>query len=124
MSHKVLIVDDSRLARMAVIRALTRLRPDFTYVEAAHPDEAVALMKGQPAQIAVVDYNMPGRDGLAVTAELRGLDPDIAVAVLSANTQQEIVAGAQQLGATFLTKPLTESALEAFLADASARLRK
>ena len=124
MSHKVLIVDDSRLARMSVIRALTRLRPEFTYVEAAHPDEAIALMKGQPAQIAVVDYNMPGRDGLAVTAELRGIDPDIVVAVLSANTQQEILSGAQELGATFLTKPLAEPALEAFLADASARLRK
>lgn len=124
MSHKVLIVDDSRLARMSVIRALTRLRPDFTYVEAAHPDEAIALMRGQPAQIAIVDFNMPGRDGLAVTAELKGIDPGIAVAVLSANTQEEIVSGAQQLGAAFLTKPLTEPALEAFLNDAMARLRK
>lgn len=124
MSFKVLIVDDSRLARMSIIRALTRLRPEFTYVEAAYPDEAIALMKGQPAQIAVVDFNMPGRDGLALTAELRAIDPSMAVAVLSANTQQEIVSRAQELGATFLTKPLSEPALDAFLADATARMRK
>ena len=124
MSFKVLIVDDSRLARMSVIRALTRLRPDFTYVEAAHPDEAISLMKGQPAQIAVVDFNMPGRDGLALTAELRAIDPGMAVAVLSANAQQEILSRTRELGATFLTKPLTEPALEAFLANSTAGLRK
>jgi CheY-like chemotaxis protein len=124
MSFKVLIVDDSRLARMSVIRALTRLRPDFTYVEAGHPDEAIAHMKGEPSQIAVVDFNMPGRDGLTLAAELRAIDPAIAVAVLSANSQQEIVSRTRELGATFLTKPLTEPALEAFLTDASAGLRK
>ena len=124
MSTRVLIVDDSRLARMSVIRALTRLRPEFTYVEAGHPDEAIAQMKGQPAQIAVVDFNMPGRDGLALTAELREIDPNIAVAVLSANAQQEILSRTRELGATFLTKPLTEPALEAFLADSADRQRK
>ena len=119
MSLKVLIVDDSRLARMSVIRALTRLRPTFTYVESAHPDEAIAVMRGQPAQIAVVDFNMPGRDGLALAAELRAINPDMAIAVLSANAQQEILARTHELGATFLTKPLTEPALEAFLTAAA-----
>jgi len=123
MALKVLIVDDSRLARMSVIRALTRLRPDFTYVEAGHPDEAVTLAKGQPVQVAVVDFNMPGRDGLALAADLRALNPDIAIAVLSANAQQEIIARAQSLGAVFLTKPLAEPAFDAFLTEASAGLR-
>ena len=124
MTLKVLIVDDSRLARMSVIRALARLRPDFTYIEAGHPDEAIALMKVQGAQAAIVDFNMPGRDGLALTSELRGIDPDIPVAVLSANAQQEIISRTQQLGATFITKPLTEPALDAFLSEAAARQRK
>jgi DNA-binding NarL/FixJ family response regulator len=109
---------------MSVIRALARLRPDFTYIEAGHPDEAITLMKGQGAQAAIVDFNMPGRDGLALTSELRALDPDIPVAVLSANAQQEIISRTQQLGATFITKPLTEPALDAFLTEAAARQRK
>ncbi|HEV7689532.1 MAG TPA: response regulator [Hyphomonadaceae bacterium] len=124
MTLKILIVDDSRLARMSVIRALSRLRPDFTYIEAGHPDEAITLMKGQGAQAAIVDFNMPGRDGLALTSELRAIDPDIPVAVLSANAQQEIISRTQQLGATFLTKPLTEPALDAFLIEAATRQRK
>lgn len=119
MTTKVLIVDDSRLARMAVIRALTRLRPDFTYVEAGHPDEAVAAAKAHPVQVAVVDFNMPGRDGLALTQELKAVAPGIAVAILSANAQQEIIEGAGKLGAVFLTKPLAEPAFDAFLSDAA-----
>jgi DNA-binding NarL/FixJ family response regulator len=121
MTLKVLIVDDSKLARMAVIRALTRLRPEFGYAEAANPDEALAVMKAQQAEIAIVDYNMPGRDGLMLTSELKAIDPGMAVAVLSANAQTEIISGAEQLGATFLTKPLAEPALDAFLTAAQAR---
>lgn len=64
MRAKVLIVDDSRLARMAVIRALSRLQPELAYVEAAGADEAVSTMLADPAHIAIVDFNMPGRDGL------------------------------------------------------------
>lgn len=118
---KVLIVDDSRLARMAVVRALTRLRPEYSYVEAGHPDEALALMKAQPAQIAVIDYNMPGRDGLALTAELRAITPKLSVAILSANAQDEIIAKAAELGARFLVKPLTEAVFETFLNETGAK---
>lgn len=119
MTVKVLIVDDSRLARMSVIRALNRLRPDYAHVEASHPDEAVAIMQSQGANVAVVDFNMPGRDGLALAAELKAIDSDIAIAVLSANAQQEIIQAAQALGATFLTKPLAEASFENFLTKAA-----
>lgn len=113
---KVLIVDDSRLARMSVIRALHRLRPNYAYVEASHPDEAIAVMKTGAADVAIVDFNMPGRDGLALVAELKTANPEMLIGLLSANAQQEIVEGAQALGAAFLTKPLSEPAFEAFLA--------
>jgi DNA-binding NarL/FixJ family response regulator len=119
-----LIVDDSRLARMSVIRALTRLRPELTYVEAGGPDEALTMARQAPVQIAIVDFNMPGRDGLVLARELQEVSPGVAIAILSANTQEEIVAAAGRLGAAFLTKPLTESALEAFLTEAATNQRK
>ena len=121
MTTKVLIVDDSRLARMSVIRALDRLRPDYAYAEASHPDEALAVMASEAPDVAVVDFNMPGRDGLALVAELKAANPDMAIGILSANAQREIVDSAHALGATFLTKPLSEAAFDAFLTDASYR---
>lgn len=122
MAYKVLIVDDSKLARMAVARALGNLRPDWTRLEATNSDEAVALVRQSPVEVALLDFNMPGRDGLALAAEIRGLDPNIVLALISANVQQEIVDRARQIGATFLAKPLTEAALAVFLAEAEAQL--
>ena len=75
MSYRVLVVDDSKLARMAVAKALTALHPDWTRVEAANADEALALAKTDSFDIAILDFNMPGRDGLALAAELLALKP-------------------------------------------------
>ena len=65
MSYRVLIVDDSKLARMAIAKILGALRPDWTRIEATNPDEAVARFGETGADIALLDFNMPGRDGLA-----------------------------------------------------------
>jgi FixJ family two-component response regulator len=63
----------------------------------------------------LLDFNMPGKDGLALAAELRTLDPNVHVAVISANHQVEVVNRAQAAGAVFLPKPLTEKSLKEFL---------
>lgn len=120
---KVLIVDDSKLARMAIARALNALHPDWTRIEAANADEALMQIRTADPDIAVFDFNMPGRDGLELAAEARSLKPGMSVAVISANTQQEIVDRAVALGATFLDKPVTEQALADFLAEAATKLR-
>jgi CheY-like chemotaxis protein len=121
VTHKVLIVDDSKLARMAVAKALSGIHPDWTLLEAANADEALARVKKDAPAFVLLDFNMPGKDGLVLAAELRQLAPSIAVAVLSANQQTEVIARAQAAGATFLAKPLTEKALGDFLSAASAR---
>jgi len=123
MTYQILIVDDSKLARMAVIKALNALHPDWTRVEATNAEEALALAKQSPPDIALVDFNMPGRDGLALAGDFRALNPDMPVAVISANLQQEVVAQASEAGASFLPKPLTQDALEGFLASAVERLK-
>ena len=122
MSVRVLIVDDSKLARMAVGRTLNGLRPSWQRVEATNADEALALARQEQFDIALVDFNMPGRDGLELAAELRSLRPDMPVAVVSANLQTEIVSRAQAIGAQFLPKPLTENDLSAFILLAEERL--
>jgi CheY-like chemotaxis protein len=123
MAFKVLVVDDSKLARMAVAKALGGLYPDWTRVEAANADEAIAALEEQQPDVVVLDFNMPGRDGLDVAAQLRRSRPAMPVAVISANHQQEIIDRANAVGATFLSKPLTEPALRDFLAAAVRQIR-
>lgn len=122
MAYKILIVDDSKLARMAVAKALNSKHPEWVRIEASNADEALALAKSDAFDLAILDYNMPGRDGLELAAELIAMKPQLPLAVISANHQVEVVTKAREVGATFLQKPLTEQALADFLADAVRRL--
>jgi CheY-like chemotaxis protein len=118
-----LIVDDSKLARMSVTKVLRALKTDWTPIEAANAEEAVGMMSSERPDIAMVDFNMPGKDGLTLAADLRSLRPDMPVAVVSANIQREIVERATSVGATFLAKPVTEQSLTAFIATATTQLK-
>ena len=123
MTYKILIVDDSKLARMSVAKVLNGLQPDWHRIEAADADEAVAKVRTERPDIVLLDFNMPGRNGLQLAADLRAIEPNMPMAVVSANIQDEIVARTHELGAAFLAKPLTPQALTDFLSGAQARLR-
>jgi len=112
-----LVVDDSRLARRNATNILGRLRPELTCVEAAHAEEALAVARDAGIALALIDFNMPGDDGITLAAAIRALHPDAAIAIVSANIQDSVVARAHALNITFVPKPLTESAIGPFLAD-------
>src|SRR5580692_3248440 len=118
VTYKVLIVDDSKLARMSVVKALNALHHDWPRLEAANADEALLQIEQHHPDIVLLDFNMPGKEGLAFAAELRERDSRMTVAVVSANRQVEVIQRAQATGAVFLPKPLTEQALREFLEDA------
>jgi CheY-like chemotaxis protein len=122
MAYKVLIVDDSKLARMAVVKALKTCYPDGVRIEAGSAEDALNAIKHDAPDIALVDFNMPVRDGLHVAADMRKLNPQMPIAIISANHQQEVINRTNALGATFLAKPVTELALSAFLTAATREL--
>jgi CheY-like chemotaxis protein len=124
MPHQVLIVDDSKLARMVMVSAFRRLRPDWGLTEAVNADEALRVISDGGVDIALVDFNMPGTNGLDLVSRIRAVNPGMPVAVVSANVQDEIIARARELNAAFVAKPLTDEALGAFLSGAALRLRK
>lgn len=120
---KILVVDDSKLARMAVIKALKAIYPDCTRIEAANADEALDKIKSDDPDIAVFDFNMPGRDGLTLAEEVLALKPKMPLAIISANHQKEVVDRAHAVGAVFLGKPVTEPALKEFMTNAALSLK-
>lgn len=123
MSHKVLIVDDSKLARMVMASAFRRIRPDWELIEAISAGEALQSIDNDDPDIVLVDFNMPGTDGLELLASIRAARPRMPAAVVSANVQDEIIARTRELNAAFIAKPLSDDALEAFLAGAALRLK-
>jgi CheY-like chemotaxis protein len=124
MRYKVLVVDDSKLARMVMASAFRRIRPDWILVEATSAGEAMNAVSGGAVDMALVDFNMPGTDGLELVASIREVHPNMPVAVVSANVQDEIIGRTRELNAGFIAKPLSDEALGAFLSGAALRLRK
>jgi len=124
MQYRILIVDDSKLARMVMMSSLRRIRPDWGVVEATSAQEALEATAKGGFDIALVDFNMPDMDGLALISKMRQTDKAIPIAVVSANLQDEIISRARELNAAFVAKPLTDEALGAFLSGATLRLKK
>jgi CheY-like chemotaxis protein len=124
MHYKVLVVDDSKLARMVMASAFRRLRPEWELIEAASAEDALQTLSTQPVDIALIDFNMPGIDGLELVARIRQSQPAMPMALVSANLQDEIIARTRELNAAFVAKPLTDEALGAFLSGAALRLKK
>jgi CheY-like chemotaxis protein len=122
MAYKILIVDDSKLARMSVAKLLKELRPGWLQLEAGSAEEALVVLAADRPDVILLDFNMPGRDGLDVAGQLQQAYPDIPVGVISANIQVEIVSRAGDVGAAFLPKPLTTDVLAAFLGEVEPRL--
>ena len=124
MQFKVLVVDDSKLARMVMASTFRRIRPGWELVEATNAEAALEAISANSVDIALIDFNMPGIDGLELVARIRQTHPKMPVAVVSANIQDEIIARARELNAAFVPKPLTDETIEAFLSGAVLRLKK
>jgi CheY-like chemotaxis protein len=123
MGTTLLIVDDSKLARIVVGKVVAALQPDWDRVEASNAEDALAVIAARPVDVAIIDFNMPGRDGLDLAEELRARFPAMPIAVATANIQDEIIARARAANAAFIAKPVTEEGVRGFVSGAALRLR-
>jgi CheY-like chemotaxis protein len=111
----ILLVDDSRVSRMAVRNAIVKLRPDAQFAEASNGDEAEVAVAAHKPILVMMDLNMPGRDGLEISTKLRSEDPALPIIIVTANTQDAVRTRAIDLGLGYLGKPIVGAELEAYL---------
>jgi len=104
----VLIVDDDP----DIVRLLTMtLRSEgFRLLTASDGDTALALARAERPDLLLLDWNMPGRDGLEVCRALRGEDDPalrrVPVVLLTAQARAEDAAEGFAAGVTdYVTKP-------------------
>ncbi|UUX58571.1 response regulator transcription factor [Glutamicibacter halophytocola] len=80
---RILIADDQHLVRGA-LAALLNLEEDIQVVaQCADGDEVAAALDERPADIALLDVQMPRQDGLRTAAELRASHPGVKVLILT-----------------------------------------
>lgn len=114
---RVMVVDDHPMWRDAVERDLQEAGFDVVAV-AADGDQAIARFPAARPQVVVLDLQIPGPDGVAVTEQVLRHDPSARVLVLSASGEQDDVLAAVKAGATGY---LLKSASRAELLDAVRR---
>jgi two-component system response regulator RegA len=100
----LLLVDDDATLRGLLTRALAE--KGFEVTGAASGEEALALARPEPPEYAVVDLRVPGMSGIEILKELRALDPNTKVLMLSGFGSIASAVEATKLGAVgYLTKP-------------------
>ena len=83
MSTRVLIVDDDPMVRTG-LHAMLDSRPELTVVgEAADGNAALAFLADHPADVVLMDLQMPELDGVATTAAIRSAADAPQVLVLT-----------------------------------------
>ncbi len=111
MSSKILVVDDEK----AVCKELRRFLEGKGYeVSEAHDgDEAVAKYTLERPDVVLLDIRMPGKDGVETLHELKELDPDASVIMVTAVHEEDIAKQAMAEGAfDYITKPIDREYLE------------
>jgi two-component system response regulator DesR len=112
MSVRVLLAEDQAMVRGAIAALLT-LEEDIEIVaEASRGDEVVALALESGPDVALLDVEMPGGDGLDAAAALREKLPSCRVIILTTFGRAGYLKRAMENGATgFLLKDAPSSEL-------------
>ncbi|WP_406285975.1 response regulator [Embleya sp. NBC_00896] len=115
----VLLAEDQAMVREA-LAALLGLEDDIRVVaQVARGDEVVEAVRAGGADVALLDIEMPGQDGLSAAVDLRRAVPDCRIVVLTTFGRPGYLRRAMELGAdAFLVK----DAPAAQLADALRRV--
>lgn len=112
---KILLVDDSALARRMTKKILDSLGAK-TYLEASTGDQAVAVYKENRPDLVLLDIVMPEKDGLAAGDEIIEFDPDANIIYISsAGTQSNLEHVMKNSSNGFIQKPFNADDLKLLL---------
>ena len=118
---KVLIIDDD--ASIRKVLTVTLQDAGYQVITAEDGESGLKIFADQRPSITLTDLRMPGMDGIGVLKEIKALDSDKEVIVITAHADMDLAVRALQLKASdFITKPISTTALEVALDRAQERL--
>ncbi len=113
MSLNILVADDDPLMRTLIAVSLGDIAET---TQAADGDQALALLEQCSFDLAIIDWDMPGTNGLEVIKAIRAGNSQIPIIMVTAEAEREQVVRAIKAGASdYLVKPFDGSTLRAKL---------
>jgi|GEM_PF-1226605 len=114
------MVDDSEIDQFMGRALLEKLGYSVTSANDGH--QALQLIQENPPNLVLCDISMPNMSGIELLQATRNISPPPLFVMASGQTEiRDAVAAMQQGAYGYLTKPLTEEALRAALAEAQMR---
>jgi two-component system response regulator PilR (NtrC family) len=118
----LLVVDDEEIMREILETLLTREGYDVKL--ASSGEEGLEIARAVPVDAAVVDIMMPGINGIETLDELRRIDEDLAVVIITAYASVESAISAMKSGAfDYITKPFKNDEVLVVIRNALERRR-
>jgi DNA-binding NarL/FixJ family response regulator len=114
---RILVADDHPLFRLALVQAVGQLGSDIEIVEADGLESARSALAAKPGiDLVLLDLHMPGCHGLMGLVALRSEFPTVAVVMISANDDPQVMRRALTYGAAgFIPKRSSFSDIQAML---------
>jgi len=110
----ILIVDDEPLVRRSLSELLTL--SGYAVSTASDGKEALNLLKSYDADIIITDIKMPQMDGIQLLRQIRSLNRDIPVILITGYASIENAVDAMKEGAyDYVTKPIVDSEIKIVL---------
>jgi DNA-binding NtrC family response regulator len=111
MAHAVLVIDDEVSLARNLCQYLERQGWDTQWAESA--EEGLQLHASFKPDLVLLDYNLPGMNGLQALGRLKALDPGGLVVMMTGFGGVELAVNALKAGAAdYLTKPVALSELK------------
>src|ERR671919_2743833 len=118
----ILVIDDEEIMREILDALLSR--EGYHVRLAASAAEGIELAKSVPFDAAIVDVMMPGIDGIATLEELKKIDDELPVVMVTAFASVETAIAAMKRGAfDYITKPFKNDEVLVVLRNATERRR-
>lgn len=115
---KILIVDDAKLMRTIIKNSLKDLN-DFTFLEAENGNDAVDVYKVTKPDLVTMDITMDFKNGVEAATEIKGLDPDANIIMVTAMGQEKMLKECIALGVKdFIVKPFDKERIVAAVKNA------
>lgn len=113
---KYLVTDDSKLARLSLIKSLKICEEDAEIFQAENGQVALEILKSEAIDLVFLDLTMPVMDGYTALPLFMEAKPNIKVIVVSADIQEQARLKVLELGAIeHIKKPINSDKMKNIL---------